>query len=152
VLLPWPTQSLKASVCFFTSVLRSEKNALNSNFILYSSTELADIGAVLEYRRLSVNLPRSGAPSQGGPGRAFRTHPIQRVTVLNRNDSPPAKPKKITQQKHSVAFWKKHAEAFTHHRLHAGPRDHELHLLGQHGRRGLLLDQVVAPVDLQLGF
>lgn len=30
-------------------------------------------------------------------------------------------------------------------------RQHELHLLSQHGCRGLLLDQVVSPIDLQLG-
>jgi len=37
---------------------------LEFDFTLYSSTELADIGAVLEYRRLSVNLPRSDAGLQ----------------------------------------------------------------------------------------
>jgi len=37
------------------------------DFSLYSSTELADIGAVLEYRRLSVSLPRSGAGLQDPP-------------------------------------------------------------------------------------
>lgn len=31
-------------------------------------------------------------------------------------------------------------------------RQHELHLLSQHGCRGLLLDQVVPPIDFQLGF
>ena len=39
----------------------------------------------------------------------------------------------------------------TNHGLHGGAGDHELHLLRQHGRRRLLLDEVVAPVDLQLG-
>ena len=39
----------------------------------------------------------------------------------------------------------------THHGLHGGAGDHELHLLSQHGRRRLLLDQVVPAVDLQLG-
>lgn len=43
-------------------------------------------------------------------------------------------------------------EVLTYHRLQAGPGQHELHLLSQHGRRCLLLDEVVAPVDLQLGF
>lgn len=42
-------------------------------------------------------------------------------------------------------------EAGTNHRLHGGARDHELHLLSQHGGRRLLLDQVVSPVYLQLG-
>lgn len=42
--------------------------------------------------------------------------------------------------------------ALTYHRLQARPGQHELHLLSQHGRRRLLLDEVVAPVDLQLGF
>ena len=39
----------------------------------------------------------------------------------------------------------------THYGLQLGPRQHELHLLSQHGRRRLLLDQVVPAVDLQLG-
>lgn len=39
----------------------------------------------------------------------------------------------------------------TNHRLHRGAGDHELHLLSQHGGRCLLLDQVISPVDLQLG-
>lgn len=43
------------------------------------------------------------------------------------------------------------SEASTDHRLHGGARDHELHLLSQHGGRCLLLDQVISPVDLQLG-
>lgn len=38
-----------------------------------------------------------------------------------------------------------------HYWLQLSSRQHELHLLGQHGCRGLLLDQVVPPVDLQLG-
>lgn len=42
-------------------------------------------------------------------------------------------------------------EASTNHRLHRGAGDHELHLLSQHGGRCLLLDQVISPVDLQLG-
>lgn len=43
------------------------------------------------------------------------------------------------------------SEASTNHRLHGGAGDHELHLLSQHGGRCLLLDQVISPVDLQLG-
>lgn len=43
------------------------------------------------------------------------------------------------------------SEASTDHRLHGGAGDHELHLLSQHGGRCLLLDQVISPVDLQLG-
>lgn len=43
-------------------------------------------------------------------------------------------------------------EVLAYHRLQAGSGQHELHLLSQHGRRRLLLDQVVAAVDLQLGF
>lgn len=43
------------------------------------------------------------------------------------------------------------SESSTNHRLHGGAGDHELHLLGQHGGRCLLLDQVISPVDLQLG-
>ena len=39
----------------------------------------------------------------------------------------------------------------THYGLQLGSRQHELHLLSQHGRRRLLLDQVVPAVDLQLG-
>lgn len=39
-----------------------------------------------------------------------------------------------------------------HYGLQLCSRQHELHLLSQHGRRGLLLDQVVPPVNLQLGF
>lgn len=42
----------------------------------------------------------------------------------------------------------------TYHRLQGGSRHHgigELHLLGQHGHV-LLLDQVIAPIDLQLRF
>lgn len=39
----------------------------------------------------------------------------------------------------------------TDHGLHGGAGDHELHLLRQHGGGRLLLDQVVTPVDLQLG-
>jgi len=42
-------------------------------------------------------------------------------------------------------------QAGAHHGLHGGAGDHELHLLSQHGRRCLLLDQVIPPVDLQLG-
>lgn len=42
-------------------------------------------------------------------------------------------------------------KASTNHRLHRGARDHKLHLLSQHGGRCLLLDQVISPVDLQLG-
>jgi len=47
---------------------------------MYSSTELTDIGEVLEYRRLSVNLPRSvplhgplvyPIAEEGGPGGFF---------------------------------------------------------------------------------
>lgn len=41
--------------------------------------------------------------------------------------------------------------AAAHYGLQLGSWQHELHLLSQHGRRGLLLDQVVPPVDLQLG-
>lgn len=39
----------------------------------------------------------------------------------------------------------------THYGLQLGSRQHELHLLSQHSCCGLLLDQVVPPVDLQLG-
>lgn len=39
----------------------------------------------------------------------------------------------------------------THYGLQLGSRQHELHLLSQHGCGGLLLDQVVPPIDLQLG-
>lgn len=39
-----------------------------------------------------------------------------------------------------------------HYGLQLRSRQHELHLLSQHGGGGLLLDQVVPPVDLQLGF
>lgn len=35
--------------------------------------------------------------------------------------------------------------------MHGGAGDHELHLLSQHGGGGLLLDEVIPPVDLQLG-
>jgi len=38
------------------------------DFTFYSSTELADIGELLEYRRLSVNRPRSGAGLQTREG------------------------------------------------------------------------------------
>lgn len=41
---------------------------------------------------------------------------------------------------------------YAHYGLQLGSRQHELHLLSQHGRRGLLLDQVVPPVNLQLRF
>lgn len=39
-----------------------------------------------------------------------------------------------------------------HYGLQLCPRQHELHLLSQHGCRCFLLDQVVPPVNLQLGF
>lgn len=39
-----------------------------------------------------------------------------------------------------------------HNRLQLCSGQHELHLLSQHGRRGLLLDQVVSSINLQLGF
>lgn len=39
-----------------------------------------------------------------------------------------------------------------HYGLQLCSRQHELHLLSQHGCRCLLLDKVVPPVDLQLGF
>lgn len=38
-----------------------------------------------------------------------------------------------------------------HYGLQLGSWQHELHLLGQHGRCCLLLNQVVSPVNLQLG-
>lgn len=43
------------------------------------------------------------------------------------------------------------SQSDTNHMLHGGAGDHKLHLLSQHGRCRLLLDQVVSPVDLQLG-
>lgn len=39
-----------------------------------------------------------------------------------------------------------------HYGLQLRSGQHELHLLSQHGSGGLLLDQVVPPVNLQLGF
>lgn len=39
----------------------------------------------------------------------------------------------------------------SHYGLQLSSRQHELHLLGQHGGCGLLLDQVVPAVYLQLG-
>lgn len=48
-------------------------------------------------------------------------------------------------------MFKSRLAGITHYGLQLGSRQHELHLLCQHGCRGLLLDQVVPPIDLQLG-
>lgn len=51
--------------------------------------------------------------------------------------------------KRNCAVWA--AAAAAHYGLQLGSWQHELHLLSQHGCCGLLLDQVVPPIDLQLG-
>lgn len=53
------------------------------------------------------------------------------------------------KKKRKCAAWA--AAAAAHYGLQLGSWQHELHLLSQHGCCGLLLDQVVPPVDLQLG-
>lgn len=55
----------------------------------------------------------------------------------------------IKKKKKTSAAWA--AAAAAHYGLQLGSWQHELHLLSQHGCCGLLLDQVVPPVDLQLG-
>lgn len=57
------------------------------------------------------------------------------------------KAKLFTVKRNKDAIFK----ASTNHRLHGGARDHELHLLSQHGGGCLLLDQVISSVDLELG-
>lgn len=55
----------------------------------------------------------------------------------------------VIKKKRKCAAWA--AAAAAHYGLQLGSWQHELHLLSQHGCCGLLLDQVVPPVDLQLG-
>lgn len=57
---------------------------------------------------------------------------------------------KHNKQVSSVLFWV--LEWTAHNLLQLRSRQHEGHLLSQHGSRGLLLDQVVSPVNLQLSF
>jgi len=58
------------------------------DFYLYSSTELADIGAVLlEYRRLSVDLPRSGAGLQAPVDTSDLESDFSKRKEPNRNTS-----------------------------------------------------------------
>lgn len=57
----------------------------------------------------------------------------------------------ICGKHHSLLFGPEKLKG-PYHRLQTGSRDHELHLLSEHSGRRLLMDEIVAAVNLQLGF